>query len=156
MPTLEYAEPTHDDYFDTEYLRPLLNPQESLSVLRMMAEALSGHEYDAIAFRGHSGTLIAGPLAILTGKPLILVRKSRESAHTSSQVEGYMNSKRYVIADDFIRSGETVNAILRAMKCAFPQALCIGVLCAEGISHYALEACKKNRVKYLNVDSNLS
>lgn len=72
-------------------------------------------EFDAIAFRGNSGAIIAGYLSVLLEKPLIMVRK--EMAISNRKVESlidprFVNNVRYIIVDDLISSGDTVNDII--------------------------------------------
>lgn len=81
-----------------------------------------GKLIDAIAFRGSSGCAMGYPLAYLTGISPLYIRKPQEICHGSETAEGPgKDIRRYVIVDDFISSGATVRAILRALhpaKCA--------------------------------------
>jgi len=88
--------------------------------------ALTMHEFDAIAFRGLSGALLAPIVALQMGKTLIAVRKG-ESTHSSRDVEGDYGARRYVIIDDIVSSGDTVRAIIADIKTENPEAYCIGV-----------------------------
>ena len=54
-------------------------------------------------------------VAAATGKPLILIRKP-ESCHTKSSIEGFIAAKTYIIIDDFICTGNTINTIINAVK----------------------------------------
>lgn len=74
--------------------------------------------FDAIAFRGTSGAAIAYPVSARLGVPLICVRKKGDDGHHSGVVEGsnYIDVKRYIIIDDFIASGNTMDEILSAVN----------------------------------------
>lgn len=86
---------------------------ESLAIL-----SIHQSEFDAIAFRGVSGAVIAPILAWELDKVLIPVRKfwDEEDSHAYATVEGdgwlYADrAPRVVIVDDFISSGTTINTI---------------------------------------------
>jgi adenine/guanine phosphoribosyltransferase-like PRPP-binding protein len=77
--------------------------------------------FDFIAIRGVSGALIGIPVADAFDKPICVVRKP-ESCHSGFCTEGYTSGK-YVIIDDLISSGETIDRI----KEALPQSELIGI-----------------------------
>ena len=97
--------------------------QEALGVLRQ-------YEFDSIAFRGVSGAMTAPILAYLMNKNFLAVRKGRseEYTHSAHEVEGDGRAQRYIIVDDFVADGTTVNCILQAIKRFAPNARCLGVL----------------------------
>jgi|GEM_PF-3585291 hypothetical protein len=73
----------------------------------------SRKKFDAIAFRGMSGAVVAPAVAAKLGKPLILVRKDCENSHSSSMVEGCEKDQcEYIIIDDFVCSGATIKATI--------------------------------------------
>jgi adenine/guanine phosphoribosyltransferase-like PRPP-binding protein len=75
-------------------------------------------QFDAIAFSGSSGCAVAFNLAARHRIPLVYVRKSNEDSHGSS-VECNVKTlhvRKYLIVDDFIDSGNTVDYIVRAIK----------------------------------------
>jgi hypoxanthine phosphoribosyltransferase len=94
------------DCFDVEKLR---------GYARKIAKALRPHaaNFDAIAFRGMSGALVAPIVGHIMKKQLLLIRKPyhEESAHTSRVVEGNIEVQSYVIVDDMMSSGNTVQTI---------------------------------------------
>lgn len=103
---------------ETAYL-DALSAKNLQSYIARMVDLLftHSHEFDAIAFRGVSGALIAPSVAATLGKELLLVRKPNERAHTYSKVEGVKGeAQRYIILDDFISAGSTVNSILEAVR----------------------------------------
>lgn len=75
------------------------------------------HAFDAIAFRGMSGAMVGPAVAARLHKNLLMVRKPTERAHYYDTVEGYDASpQRYVIVDDFISTGVTIQAIRDALS----------------------------------------
>lgn len=118
------------EYRCVSYIEPFLIPGELRKHIRMAKTALKHWEpeYDAIAFRGMSGALIAPPVARELNKSLIMVRKPGEDSHSPFDVEGDHRARRYIIVDDFISSGRTAYTILRAIKKFSPKAECLGLL----------------------------
>jgi orotate phosphoribosyltransferase len=84
-------------------------------------------KFDSIAYTGVSGSLCAIPISYIMKIPLICVRKSLKNSHSSSYVEGYMG-KRYIIIDDFISSGKTINRILNKVSDSIEDSKCVGIL----------------------------
>ena len=73
--------------------------------------------FSAIAFQGMSGAMVAPMVASLLRKKLILVRKKGVlGSHSPYTVEGYLESKTYIILDDFTESGETCRNIMESVK----------------------------------------
>jgi len=98
----------------TTYLRSIFSSRY-LELVPAAAKKLRSikrsHPFDAIAFTGTSGAGIAFPLSYLLKIPLIHVRKKEIRSHSSYDIEGTISSKRYLIVDDFIDSGATINRI---------------------------------------------
>jgi adenine/guanine phosphoribosyltransferase-like PRPP-binding protein len=99
--------------------------------------------FDAIACSGSSGLHPAGILSIALQVPIIYVRKENETSH-GSEIECNSRDllKQYIILDDFVCSGSTVNHILSSIsnfaskeKTSIPE--CVGVFlyaCDSSIS----------------------
>lgn len=107
----------------TEYLEAL-DYLKAQRFVRKAHEFLRGLDFDAIAFMGTSGALVAPMLAAKMKKGLILVRKGgprSNGSHSASVVEGALDSKRYVIVDDFICSGRTVKSIVSKLEKYMPK-----------------------------------
>lgn len=72
-------------------------------------------EFDVIAFRGWSGGLVAPSVALTLRKEFVLVRKNHDyehDSHANSKCEGHVASGlKYIVIDDFVGSGATVQAI---------------------------------------------
>lgn len=119
----------HEPLFDhVSYLKPLIRTEELRETLQKAVIVLKRFDFDAIAFRGISGTLIGPPLALALDKTMILVRKPETYSHSAHDVEGDIGARTYVIVDDIISSGATVDAVVKAIKKTAPKAVCIGVL----------------------------
>lgn len=87
-----------------------LNPKYlNLKVKRTIKRA-SKLKFDSIAYTGHSGALVAIPVAIALKKHLIIVRKPHEKSHGVA-IEKDNNAKRCLIVDDFIETGKTIRRI---------------------------------------------
>ena len=96
-------------------------------------------KFDAIAFCGSSGCAVAFTLAAKYKIPLIYVRKTYEKCHSRSKVEcnnKNVQVKKYLIVDDFVDTGGTVDYIVSTITkyakaaCAYP-AEPVGVLCFD-------------------------
>ena len=111
------------------YLWRLIPTDKLKNTARLAKRALAKYNYDALACRGVSGLLIAPLLACRLNKSLLVVRKpSEDNLHTTRTVEGDQAARRYIIIDDFMSSGETVNAIQEEIGRFAPQAVCLGLL----------------------------
>lgn len=75
----------------------------------------SGIDFDAIAFTGLSGALIAPSVADLLKKPIIAVRKEK-TPHSSRRIEGFCGGKSYIILDDCRDTGNTILRIYKTLK----------------------------------------
>lgn len=101
----------------SSYIGHVFNPQRldeiiegSLSVLRPKA-----HLFEAIAFRGLSGSLVAPIIAFHLKKSMIAVRK--EPSHSGYKAEG-SDCTGYLIVDDFASSGTTIWEIIKQIRVA--------------------------------------
>ena len=72
-------------------------------------------KFDVIVCTGYSGMVIAPIVAYAINKPLLIVRKDGESAHSCLKVMGQLGD-RYVIVDDFVCTGATVKRIIKEVK----------------------------------------
>lgn len=120
---------THQpNYSSVSYhLKRFIKPAQAKVIVKKCIKLLSKMEFDAIAFRGLSGALIAPTIAMEMGKELIAVRKTKGD-HSTYMVEGDRAARTYVIVDDFIGTGSTVRTMLNQIKEYAPGAECIGVL----------------------------
>jgi hypothetical protein len=84
------------------------------ALLGFIETILARHDYDTIVGTGVSGCLLLLPLRERLKKHIAVVRKPRDGSHSFNLVEGTLGS-RYVIVDDQVSSGQTVNNVIRAI-----------------------------------------
>lgn len=110
---------------NTDYLKAL-DYRAARKILALAEKILSKIKFDAIAYSGASGSLIAPALAFRMNKGLLLVRKEKNT-HSGSKVEGHTQIKRYIIVDDFVNTGDTIKRIAREVKKNCDCAILVGV-----------------------------
>lgn len=73
---------------------------------------------DYIVVTGVSGIVIGSIVAHLSGKRLVVVRKEDEKSHADHRIEGFPVNTRmsFVILDDFVDSGATLNRIAEVLR----------------------------------------
>lgn len=115
-------------YMMSSYLGPVLSPKGFRDVVRDTVRALRplSASFDAVAFRGMSGAFVGPAAAALMGKNPLLVRK-QEPGHSKWEVEGWGDVKSYVIIDDLIETGRTVETVVGLVEKGRPGARCAGV-----------------------------
>ena len=120
----------HEPCIKSEYLDDVFYLAKLNAFLEKAVPLVEKYDFQAFAFRGISGALVAPILAHKTQKTLIVVRKPREKehSHSMSPVEGDRAANRYIIVDDFQSTGQTVNSIIRGISIFNPIAQCLGTL----------------------------
>src|ERR1035437_5312438 len=122
----------HTPQIQSAYLCAPLNPRKLDKFLKKAKDVLKLEQFDAIAFRGMSGALVAPLLAHKLHKTLIMVRKGDGESvrsHSMRNIEGDDAAKRYLIVDDFLASGNTVRDIAREVRYfTGGKAECIGAM----------------------------
>lgn len=114
---------------------PLHGPRHLKRTIKSLCRLIQQKkiQFDAIAFRGYSGSLLAVPVALQMDKHLVIVRKPREMSH-GDPVEGKVH-RRYIIVDDHISSGNTVKSIVRTIdKWSKRYSKCVGIVLARQYS----------------------
>ena len=91
------------------YARALWNSKLIDKAIAQTKLKLKKVKYDCFIGRGLSG-IMAAHLAHALGKELVIVRKPKERNHVQL-VEGFNSFKNGIIVDDFISSGNTMDAI---------------------------------------------
>lgn len=136
----------HTPKIQSSYLHPAFNQIAVAKMIKVMVRFLENYDFDALAFRGMSGALITPMLSVACKKSLIMVRKPKceEMDHTDYRVEGDINTKKYIIVDDFISSGNTCRTIVHEIYAIAPEAICIGVLLYSATLKYG---AGRNRYK---------
>lgn len=133
-----------EGYKHAGYFGKFLEIEKLPQAVKAAVEALKGWKFDAIAFRGMSGTIISVAVALKMKKPMIMVRKSTSDNHSGMWVEGFKKAKTYIILDDFISSGETARTIVEKVKTFSPSAKCLGLLPVQSLT----VARVRDNVKY--------
>lgn len=122
-----------------------MTPLELVSTITKSGIAIkklqSQLKFDAVAFCGSSGAAIAFHLGIKYKIPLIYVRKKNEECHGRPVEcnETHNQINRYLVVDDFIDSGKTIQHIVDSIKKyaratnAYP-AKPVGIFCYDGIA----------------------
>lgn len=96
-------------------------------LVETMRYALHGTRYDTIVGTGLSGTIFTARVAPGLSKKFAIVRKpDDQSNHSGARVEGTVGD-RFVFADDFICSGETMRRVLEEMHERYPNCEFVGV-----------------------------
>lgn len=117
------------------YLSNVLDPSKREGVISdlvvcMLQEQSKGLRFQAVAFTGISGALVAPVVADRVRVGLIAVRKY-EKSHSYLQVEGLGEPtvQHYVIVDDCICSGVTISNILNSISKTkgFESCICRGI-----------------------------
>ena len=76
-----------------------------------------------------------------------MVRKATDLryTHSSFRIEGFKGSRRYIIVDDLVCSGETVCDIYKSVKCFAPEAELVGMIGYNGLTNESIDAMLKKR-----------
>ena len=117
---------THASWFDNvmDLDKRKQTIAKALKTLRAFRKRVN---FDAIAFRGMSGAILAPILADRLNVKLLVVRKEEEKTHSDFYVEGSDTPEKYVIVDDFVSSGDTIRITVRDIADNFPQAKFVGL-----------------------------
>lgn len=120
------------------YLRPavMLNTWRTCVAAMVYLARHYKVKFDTVVFRGNSGCLIGPAVASQLGKEFLLVRKPDEKSHSGCGAEGNVAIQRFIIIDDFVSSGTTVEAILAGidiLASQYPEKAknpkCVGIFC---------------------------
>lgn len=140
----------HEPSISAAYFGCAFHPAHMKHLIETATRLLTDQRFDAIAFRGMSGAVVAPVLAYALGKSIIMVRKPKIHSgeyHSHLIVEGDKNAERYLIVDDFRCSGNTVRAILEEVSNFAPESRCMGALFYHSFMSYGdqlkLEATKE-------------
>src|ERR1700722_894707 len=82
------------------------------------AQDLRYRQFDSIVAQGVSGLVIASPVSLMLGKPLVVVRKDNDrTCYHVSPVENAQNAGgSYLFLDDYVGEGKTWNQVRRMMS----------------------------------------
>ena len=122
----------------TGYLKPIFYADRFQAQVKLALDValkiVDRHPFDAIAFTGTSGSALAYILGYHLNVPLMCIRKQDEKSHfwsadmDSGKLEGYLLSKSYIIVDDFMSSGSTVDRIIQVVSKKCRHAKCVAGL----------------------------
>jgi len=118
-------------YLSSVYDTPLFIKKVN-QVARKINAFRKHNQVDAIAFTGHSGSAFAYALSYKLGIPLICIRKKPDKSHYSSFYEGRTNVRKYIIVDDFIETGKTLDRIRQDVKFRSPNAKLLAIFLYGG------------------------
>lgn len=101
----------------TTYLGSIFNQNCFPRMVRKLVAKIkkSGVQFDTIVFRGSSGSMVAPLVALKLKKELTHIRK-RDNNHYHCELEGYVGASNFIIVDDLICSGETINEMFRVVR----------------------------------------
>ena len=96
------------------------HPEVYTTVLAAYVELVEGvgtGNYDAIAGVATAGVTVSSPLAVMTKKPMMYVRKKGESRSPGRAVEGVAKrGARVIIVDDLVSSGGSLVYSAKALR----------------------------------------
>jgi len=111
-------------------------------------------EFDVITCRGVSGLLIAPTVAMVLNKPLVVIRSEIVSNIHYRKVEGYTGIRKYIIVDDLVETGRTVDVIKKEVI-AFSgnkKAKLVGIFCYN----QSVCWCASDKLRGLITDCNFA
>lgn len=97
-------------------------------IIKAVCDLRKVENFDSIACCGTSGLLVVPQIAELLDKHIVIVRKRDDRSYSDFGIEG-VAPYRYIIIDDLICSGKTVQHIQNTIKEEHPRATCVGVYC---------------------------
>lgn len=117
-------------YIKTGYLREVYYKdvfnKKIKQCYNILKEFGKKNKFDTILFTGNSGAAFAYPLSLSLKKHLLCLRKGR--SHFGTGFEGNFDVKKYIIVDDFVESGNTVDRLLTKTSKTFKLSNCVGIL----------------------------
>lgn len=141
------------------YLSKIFDDSEGFVNLVDMLSAkikLANLNFSHIACMGISGSSIAYPLRYKDGYSLLHVRKSSNYSHGITIEASPIETKklRYIIVDDFISSGTTINNIINSITNIFYQieTECVGIFLYER-SHKDDFSITRGRDRKINIST---
>lgn len=112
-------------YCDFNYDAIQLRSKAQL-VARVLPDLIEEYAADAVVVTGKSGHSVAFAAMMFADFPLVVVRKETDQSH-GIQIEGPvgLHVHRYLILDDFVASGNTVNRVVNTMGA---DTECVGIV----------------------------
>lgn len=104
------------NYQHAGYLGDVIRKDRVQPLVKNLVELVSDVDFEAFAFCGMSGALIAPLLSYKMKKELLLVRKPSDTTHSIYLVEGNLSVSKVIIVDDCVDSGKTVTRIVARIR----------------------------------------
>lgn len=100
-----------------EHLKKIFNSRQYARSISVLCDGISRSKinFEFIAFRGYSGSMIAPAVAHKLNKQMCLIRKGSEKRHSARLIEGFVGG-RYIIVDDLISTGNTIRQIIKSLN----------------------------------------
>jgi adenine/guanine phosphoribosyltransferase-like PRPP-binding protein len=115
----------------SDYLGSVLDHERQAETISWVLRQARPFAFDTIVFRGMSGCLVAPTIGFMLNKRLLMIRKS-EDHHSDHTLEGAIDIKQYLIIDDLIQSGGTINKIDAELRLIVPEAKCSAIILYVG------------------------
>lgn len=120
----------------TVYLKTIFEPaifqatvKKTIEHARLLQKEV---EFDTIAFSGVSGAGMGFILGHALNLPVLVMRRDGDGSHyrqyRATPLEGNFGVRRYLVVDDFIASGDTVNRLIKTINAECPLADCAAIL----------------------------
>jgi adenine/guanine phosphoribosyltransferase-like PRPP-binding protein len=103
----------------------LLNHNIRNKIIMECVGRLRSVDHDCIVVCGTSGLMVGPQVCEILQKNLVIVRKKDERSYSNFGIEGAY-SPRFVILDDLICSGSTIQHILRTINNEYYRMECLG------------------------------
>jgi adenine/guanine phosphoribosyltransferase-like PRPP-binding protein len=142
------------NYVGSMYLHKFTRTKNLRERVQLAVRALKDWDqhFDAIAFSGMSGALIAPCVSLRMNKEMIMVRKptatGRRGSHSDHCIEGDIAARNYIIVDDFIDSGRTRDYIRGKIRESNPEANFLGVLQVGQLDGLTLDDFERRGTPY--------
>jgi adenine/guanine phosphoribosyltransferase-like PRPP-binding protein len=130
---------------DSQYLTNILDKHKLAQLVKRVKTKVKNIKFDGVAFQGMSGAIPGGAIAYLLKKQPILVRKAKpcDESHSDKEVEGDKKIRRYIIVDDFIATGTTLDNIINSIH-RWNGAKCVGVYLYNGNDNDRFQIKERN------------
>jgi orotate phosphoribosyltransferase len=100
----------------SSYLYTALVPKRATKAVKIISQiidkTITRSSFDAVAFMGMSGSLIAPSLCRVLKKDMIMVRKDNDDSNSGMKAEGALEAEKIIIVDDFVCCGITISKLL--------------------------------------------
>ncbi len=130
----------------SSYLYPTLHHSTRSSLIKYIIKDLSKHKrlfFDTIATSGLSGNIIGTFLASTLNKNIAFIRKELDSDHCLTNLESISDINSYIIIDDLIEDGITINRIISTIEEQNKLAICQGIYIYNQDYKSAIERIEK-------------